>query len=508
MRITLSFFFLYIIFSVNLLAQNKRDYQWISGPNQDTLPGVDGIIFDFNLLPMEPTYERIALSFSRNKASICDRDGKLLFYSNGCAIANRFHEQMENGDSINAGRYFDEWIGGNCLSGLRTIQDLVILPDPGSETGYYMIYKPSEYYPELGIEGVFRYEYFKYSYVDMALDEGKGAVVEKDIPIHRTQLISSFMSAIPHSNQKDWWIMSPGEGQLIFRLLLTENGFEKVDSQSVQTVWNINAHSGSGNAKFSPDGTQYVTFNKFNGLWLYDFDRTTGLLSNDRHVEWTPPTNIEVFSTVEFSPNSRFLYLGTQREVYQVDTWEDNLEDGLILIAEWDGTLDPLHTTFFSMALGPDCKIYIMSGSNTYSIHVIHQPDEKGLACDLVQRGLRLKTINSVGGLPYFPRFRVDEEEKCDTTITMVNGVDLFWRKDLVVYPNPAKDFVSVELPEEQRGNLVIINMEGVLMKHLRVDSHEVVIPINELTPGTYSIEFIPENNTKKNIYTTRLVKL
>ena len=95
------------------------------------------------------------------------------------------------------------------------------------------------------------------------------------------------------------------------------------------------------------------------------------------------------------------------------------------------------------MALAPDCRIYMNSLNGSFSYHVINKPNEKGEACDFVQQGIKLPAASSVGTLPNFPRFRVDEEDKCDPTITSVFGDNIYWRRDLVTYPNPCLLYTS-----------------------------------------------------------------
>lgn len=38
-----------------------------------------------------------------SNTGMCDKEGNLLFYSNGCKVVNAKGEVMQNGDSINPG---------------------------------------------------------------------------------------------------------------------------------------------------------------------------------------------------------------------------------------------------------------------------------------------------------------------------------------------------------------------------------------------------------------------
>ena len=78
---------------------------------------------------------------------------------------------------------------------------------------------------------------------------------------------------------------------------------------------------------------------------------------------------------LEWSPNSRFLYISSSDSLFQYDTW-GRLGRFWKLVDIWDGSNDPFKTVFAKMQLGPDCRIYMSSLSSTKSIHVINNPDE------------------------------------------------------------------------------------------------------------------------------------
>ncbi len=69
--------------------------------------GQNGYTMDFLRNKGEPAYVKIPQGFADNNASICDANGYLMFYFNGCAVMNRYHHVMPNGDSINSGSWFD-----------------------------------------------------------------------------------------------------------------------------------------------------------------------------------------------------------------------------------------------------------------------------------------------------------------------------------------------------------------------------------------------------------------
>lgn len=497
--------FLLLLVSTSIYSQDKRDYQWFLGSDQQVGSDIRALKFDFNNRPFNPGLRDKGLNFDQNNVSICDKNGELLFYSNGCAIANRSHDIMMNGDSINVGSFLNDfWSGGSCRYGYPGRQDMLILQDPAMEKGYYMIHKRND----KRADGSYRPLSLSYSYIDLTLDNGRGAVIEKNIDFYTIdEFLSSYLTAIYHNNGKDWWVINPGVDSKFYVFSINNEGLNLSSIQDAQYEFDQNNASASGDAKFSPDGTRYAYCNQYDGLLLYSFDRVKGELSNLRKLSFPYPSQAS-FSTCEWSSNSEFLYIATADSLWQVEVAFENLEDGKVFIAEHNGVNDPFSTQFFLSTLGPDCRIYIRPGSSSRSFHVINKPNEKGTACDLVQQGISLPEISSTGSFPNFPRFRVDEEEKCDPSILNVLGEEVYWRRDLKIFPNPASEFITVEIPDTSRGDIFILDMKGQMVLHQQRLSDDVMLDISFLSAGVYSLEYVLDKNEERVIYTNRLVKV
>ena len=56
------------------------------------------------------------------------------------------------------------------------------------------------------------------------------------------------------------------------------------------------------------------------------------------------------------------------------------------------------------------------------------------------------------------------------------------------IYPNPAEDKINIELKNETKGNVVITNQLGQVMKEMNIDGKELTIDIEDLTSGIYFI--------------------
>ena len=174
-------------------------------------------------------------------------------------------------------------------------------------------------------------------------------------------------------------------------------------------------------ANFSQDGSKYVIVEGklISGpveVHLYDFDRCTGLLSNPQY--WTIPISPIFAEGCAISPNSRYLYASAYTELWQYDLWADDVEASGILVGEYDGFLvhNFFTTHFYQAELAPDGKIYITCTNGVRYMHVIHNPDEAGLACNFEQRGLYLPTHNSFAA-PNWPNYRLGplDGSPCDT---------------------------------------------------------------------------------------------
>ena len=82
----------------------------------------------------------------------------------------------------------------------------------------------------------------------------------------------------------------------------------------------------------------------------------------------------------------------------------------------YDGFESPFGTPFFLAQLAPDDKIYINTNTTVDVLHVIHEPDKKGKACDFEQHGVQLPTLNAftMPNNPYYGLGPLDGSP-CDT---------------------------------------------------------------------------------------------
>lgn len=482
-----------------ITAQNKRDYKWVMGWNLPVLKGGNIIDFD-NKRSIDTGF--LAFAMGSNCVSICDKEGKLLMYSNGCAIADQDHKIMENGDSINFGDAWKYFCPFKYSEGYPVTQNSLILPDPGNNdgdrNGYYLLHKRNEIsYNYSWTPGV------SYTYVDMNANNGKGRVTKKNkLIFETTSLTQGYMTACKHANGRDWWIVQIRQDtNIFFKILLTKDTVMVTDSQSIGN-FKFRWKNDRGQAVFTPDGTKWVAFNSKEEAIILDFNRTNGELTNLRQVN---PQDSGLFVGVAVSPNSRFAYLSALFDLYQIDLWADDIQSSLTHIAHIDNIQDqPGMASSFSLAqLGPDCKIYIVDIGTYYRLNVINKPNEKGKACDFQQHSFHLPNLNLNMSLPNFPHFRMDEAEVCDSTLTSIFGEPVWLRRDIKVWPNPSSGIFNIELPDVGAGKLVVTNINGQVLYERDVSNiiKDEQIDITKYPDGRYNVEFWPESKSKERVF-------
>jgi len=402
--------YLLVYTCISALAQ-KHDYMWLMAQDRNlNIPGVDGYIMDFNETPVDIYYITTTMNLQRTNGSICDTSGNLLFYTNGIFIANSIHEQMENGGGLNPGQFTNEFAD----SGLPTVQGALFLPYPESDSLYILLHLARDWSGLVSPNTYVRR--FYYSLIDHRLDNHRGGVIDKNQLLIADTLNTGKLCAVKHANGRDWWsIIQEYYTNQFYRILINPDGIHLQESQFLED----NIYSGAGQVVFSPDGSKFVQYVILNAplghlIYIYDFDRCTGQLSNPVFINFVDSEMIAAGAAI--SPNSRYLYISAFRYIYQYDLWADDIAATKDTVAVYDGFLSPFSTFFYLAQLAPDGKIYINAPSGVDVMHVINNPDLPGDSCDVCQHCVQLPTYNAFS-MPNFPNYRLGalEGSPCDT---------------------------------------------------------------------------------------------
>jgi|GEM_PF-4253814 len=363
--------YLFFLFSLYLTGypQNLSNSQWVFGNST-------GI--NFNTSP--PTIFFTNAQTIEAIASISDENGNLLFYTTGVSVRNMNNDIMLNGNNL----------GGDLSSSM-----VVILKKPGSDFLYYIFTVDSW---QNGLENGFRY-----SIVDMSLENGNGAVIEKNILINDDS--TEKITVIQGCETNSFWIIIHGAfSDTFYAYTFDINGInnDPVISHS-GIVHGPEAKQAVGCMAASPNGEKLAVSikNKFINQ-LFSFDKSTGIISEPITIPY--PTDRFPYG-VQFSPNNDILYAGVSNpfEIFQYDITSDNNEAIVSSSLSLGGCDEcPLGESSHGMLqLGPENKLYFSPRGIPY-LGIIHNPDTLGVNCNYNYQGIYLGQ-EIEGGLPYFP---------------------------------------------------------------------------------------------------------
>lgn len=399
MRVKFVAIFFLLISNLNF-SQGETNF-WHFGENAG---------FNFNLGKIS-AIPNSQITAPAGSSSISDKNGNLLFYTNGETIWNRNYQIMENGTGL-AGE-------------VENTQTSIIIPKPGSEEIYYLFTtrKESTSNYTAGL---------RYSEIEISNSFPLGRVIVKNayLNIYKTERITAVHSA----DGNTIWILTFGSKGSENNEPFDTFSIYKVDANGVDTtrtqttIEQITNLSSIGEIKASPNGKLVALasfdFTGSEALYLLDFNRETGGLQYKSKIA----TNIGpgVFCIpygVAFSQDSKIIYF----------TGDLNVEGSLIRQFNLEASTDPLNSPinlvsssnfkYRSLQLGSDGNIYIARELNTSnkqgfeSIAVINEPNTPGFDCDLVENQEVLTPGISFSGLPNFIQTyfesRIFSEEKC-----------------------------------------------------------------------------------------------
>jgi hypothetical protein len=512
--------YLFFFLGISLYAQSGRDRTWILGygsglPWEWNTDRLGGMFLKFT----DSTYqiEKFDINGGFVNTVANDDNGDLLFYANGCAIYNKNHEIMENGDDLNpTNPYFEECDrskndsyskSGNILLNVPNKPNEYLLFQFGLNVGYL------NYYPLLN--------QLLISKIDISANNGLGKVMYKNQPFIDSDSLQEQMVATRHGNGRDWWIIVPrGTDRDFWKILLTPQGvqmpmlqklspqpvFQKTKGDGADYYFEYELERGFGQSCFSPDGSIFCRVQRgFSEVEIYDFDRCIGNLTLRRTFPMPLKTlylddnNQSEFVGCAISPNNRYLYFNNSDNLYQFDLCESNLKKGnFVHIAEWDKFVDSEDpnrgpaTDFFQMRNMPNGEICIVTVNTTHYLHVIHEPNKAGKACNFEQRGITLPRFNSLT-LNYFPNFNLYDQQGsiCDSL-----GIDdpkhKVWEtgNKVKIFPNPTNDWFKIYLPNCKGGSLKIFDVSGRLLREVGLveDLETYTIDVSEFPAAVYMV--------------------
>ncbi len=362
-KIPLILFFTFIFTSILFSQNSKRTNVWYFGRNA-------GI--DFNTTPITPLLDG-ALNIWEGCATICDTLGEILIYTDGRKIWNKNHQVIPGATNLG---------GDNSAT-----QSGIIVPYPNSDDLFY-VFSVDDQGGNGGLQ---------YAVVDMTQNGGLGGLLSSNNVL--LGQCSEKVTAIPHCNKQDFWLIAHEYGSNNFVVWeITNSGVSSSPNIiSIGSIHSATSNAAIGYMKSSPDGSR-LALGVYAGDFfeLFDFDNETGELTNPltfTNTDFNKPYG------VEFSPDGKRLYLaGTQNTpiIFQINLdlpTVQEIQNSLTVVGQGSSSY------FGSIQNAPNGKIYVAKDNGDY-LSVIHNPNELGIACNFIEDDFYLGGKESALGLP------------------------------------------------------------------------------------------------------------
>lgn len=362
-----------LFFTLTVLSQNEANI-WYFGLNA-------GVDFSSGS-PVALTNG--VLSTSEGSATICDKNGNLLFYTDGISVWNRNHIQMPNGFGL--------------LGDPSSAQSAIIIPKPGSTTFYYVFTVAAQGNPAG----------FRYSEVDLTLNGGLGDVLtgSKNTLLFAPSVEKT--TAVRHANGLYFWVLAHGiNNNRYYAYLVDCNG---VNAPVTSDIGQAEGWPGWGYLEASPDGSKIATAMRSVGFEVLDFNNATGAVSNPLFLG-----NANDCYGVSFSPDNNLLY---GIKINDGSIWQWNLQAGspAAVVASMAQLGTAMGTGVYkggALQIAPDGKIYFPQFQQPW-LSVINNPNVLGSGCNIQFNAVNLAGRNAVLGLPPFVQSYFD-------TTTLIN---------------------------------------------------------------------------------------
>ena len=429
---------------------DRMNYNWFFGKNS-------GISFNPIQSGGTPVILSGAMESQEGVASISNREGQLLFYTNGETVYTSGNTIMVNGTGLSS-------------SGTST-QSVVIVPKPESNK-YYLFTTDYNGSPNG----------FEYSIVNMELQNGDGEVETKNIKLINSPLTEK-VTACSNTSEDSYWVITHTSGDTsYYTYKLSSTGLSGPIITNIGSTHN----TARGYMKTSPDCSKLISLLYDEDIIdIFDFDSTGGTLTN--FISLTGMTfDIGPYG-LEFSSDSSKFYVseGAGEKVYQFDlsyTSSTEMIDNVIEVGNISGA------SFGALQLAPDERIYLADYNNT-NLHIIHRPNGLGVQCNFESEGLSLINSGITGTTSYWglPNIITDKSISCDRSVYIVPKSRTGYLFDVLV-----NNINNVIEPKKLSLFGEVYGYDQSIGQFTKSAKHKFEIPYENLTANTGNTIFIP----------------
>ena len=432
-------------------------------------------------------------------ASISDVNGNLKLYSNGVDVFNHLHQKLNE----------------NPLYGYQTAsQSSLFVPYPGKYNQYILFTVNAQNFisPNDNLSNGFNFGLYYYV-IDLNKNNGRGQLT---IPPNNRLMERNAekVSGVYHANGKDIWVLSYFENKF-YAYLVTENGVQPPVISQVPYFSSAlgYAPNAKGVLKISPSGNKiaishqnevlleilppeiindgirffqstYLNEEHAGRLFIYDFDPSSGAVSNEKNFNYKL-----LYFGLDFSPDGKHLYFRYKEDVFNALM---KLEVENVNQFSTVQLFDPQESHWLGdINKGVNGKIYV--NTNSEKLSVIDKPNEVNF--NFLKNVQPVNNEGIIGlGLPNFISDYLKEELKVynsfDGHNACINTPLKFWvnnnQEILSIFwdfgdGNTSEDHVPEHIYTTAGIYTVTVTINGVIYQRTITIHNPIDIPVYEM---------------------------
>jgi len=323
--------------------------------------------------------EECAISQPEGSATYSDKDGNLLFYSDGMTVWNKNHIPITNGRDL--------------IGSPSSFQACYIFPVTGQSKKLYIITIGST---ERANENIYS------SIIDYTNGYDNAEITNKNTLITKYNGERAAVIKKPTESDKYWMILDDVQKPNYLIYSIDETGI----NLHSKYAGGLNKRDNHGGIKISKNANMIVSVDSDASFFeICRFDPFNGIIYENRTIS-SSLLGTTVFSE-EFSPNNKFLYVVSNEVKNGKPITIMNQFDIIDYYKNNNVTLNNIVREPFvwkvgskeSIQIGPNDKLYIASPSTNY-ISSIENPNKEYPACNYVKESVDLKNTEARNGLP------------------------------------------------------------------------------------------------------------
>lgn len=293
---------------------------------------------DFNSglpVPNNTALVNNTINQSEGCVSISNQNGILSYYTDGTTVWDNTHTSVITG-----------------MPGNSSISQYISVPNPANLNNSFILIPPMLTGAQTNI--IAR---------EIAIVPNISSINQVTLAIPLGVTLSEIITVVPHCNGTDYWIITHANNVPKFYVYrLSNSGFTNANLTSIiPDAFTFTGGACLGSLKASPDGSKIclanwpmVVPNNRGGLFVYDFNNSTGIITNE-HI-----LSLQGHYGCSFSPNSNIVY--ATNSFNQMERYD--IINNLSVLNMGHGT---------GVQIGPNGRVYVATGGTT--LHSFDNPD-------------------------------------------------------------------------------------------------------------------------------------